>query len=362
MAARKDRTKGWIVDFVFQHADGRAERVRKRSPVQTRRGAEGYERQLRQEMLDPKPVGKEVPTLAAFVPEFIDNYVRVNNKRGTLITKEQRLKNHIVPFFGRMRLTDIRVREIERFKADQIERGLKPKTVNNNLAVLSRLLRCAEEWELLDSPPRVKALKSPKPEWRFLEEEEAARLVEAAAPGLARTMIVVALRAGLRIGELCALRWVDVDFKRRQLCVRQSYYRGRIDTPKSGRSRTIPMADEVVEALRGFRHLRPLVFSNPDGSYLTDNQVKSFVPRACRRAGLDACYWHVLRHSFASHLVIRGASLKAVQELLGHQSIDVTLRYAHLSPAAKNQAIDLLNGTILAPCDRPAHKGTKTGT
>jgi integrase len=82
------------------------------------------------------------------------------------------------------------------------------------------------------------------------------------------------------------------------------------------------------------------------GAYCSEQQCPT---RACRKAFLDTFGWHVLRHSFASHLVMRGAPLKAVQELLGHATIDMTMRYAHLSPAAKNEAIALLDGTNMAP-------------
>lgn len=83
---------------------------------------------------------------------------------------------------------------------------------------------------------------------------------------------------------------------------------------------------------------------------------------AKRRAFLDQFGWHVLRHTFASHLLMRGAPLKAVQELLGHATIDMTMRYAHLSPAAMNEAISLLDGTIVALDGGPLCKTAKGKT
>ena len=284
------------------------------------------------------------------------NYAAVNNKRSEQMAKRRMLDTHLIPYFGRMLLSEIRVRQIEAFKAAQQEGGmhgrkLKAKTINNNLAVLSRMLNCAVEWEYLESAPKVRWLKAQRVQMRFLEFEDADRLLQAAEPGLERTMMLVALRTGLRIGELLALRWDDVDLQRRQVHVRQSSMRGHIDTPKSGRSRIVPMTEEVERALRGYRHLRgPLVFCNPDGTHLTDNQTKRHLYRACRKAFLGPFGWHTLRHTFASHLAMRGAPIKAIQELLGHATIDMTMRYAHLSPAAKNQAIDLLErGTSVAP-------------
>lgn len=74
------------------------------------------------------------------------------------------------------------------------------------------------------------------------------------------------------------------------------------------------------------------------------NEVKHPLWRACRKAGLRQIGWHVLRHTFASHLVMRGAAMKVVQELLGHATIEMTMRYAHLSPDVPRQAVKLLDG------------------
>jgi site-specific recombinase XerD len=98
-------------------------------------------------------------------------------------------------------------------------------------------------------------------------------------------------------------------------------------------------------ALKDARHLRgPLVFCGADGHMLTKNEVKHPLWRAYRKAGLRQIGWHVLRHTYASHLTMRGAPLKVVQELLGHSTIRMTEKYAHLSPNVKTDAVKLLDG------------------
>src|SRR5439155_8104245 len=98
----------WFVDFVFEHPDGRHERVRKVSPVQTRRGAEQYERELRQALLDgSRKERKEAPRFAEFAQEFLDVYAATNNKASTLSAKKSAFKHHLLPAFGRMRLDEI---------------------------------------------------------------------------------------------------------------------------------------------------------------------------------------------------------------------------------------------------------------
>jgi integrase len=222
-------------------------------------------------------------------------------------------------------------------------RPLSPKTVNNHLVVLRKLFGVAHEWGVVEVIPRIKWLKVPEAKFDFLDFEEADRL-GAAADGEWGTMIGLAIRTGLRQGELLALRWEDVDLVRGMLTVARSVVRGVVGSPKNGKTRPIPLSPETVQLLKRHRHLRgDLVFSAADGRMLVKTECKHPLWRACRRAGLRRVGWHVLRHTFASHLVMRGAVIKAVQELLGHASIMTTMRYAHLSPDARRDAIALLD-------------------
>ncbi len=127
--------------------------------------------------------------------------------------------------------------------------------------------------------------------------------------------------------------------------VRRTLWNKQEVLPKGGRVREVPLGNDVIAALKAHRHLRgPYVFCNEKGERLTHSKVKRVIPRACVKAGLaKRLTTHDLRHSFASHLVMLGQSLKAIQELLGHTTIEMTMRYAHLSPDVKRDAVRLLD-------------------
>jgi integrase len=344
VAARRIGSR-WYADFRFQHADGRVERIRKRSPVASKAGAEEFERQLRTGLMTPSRITKEVPTFSAYAAEFMKTYVVANNKPSERSMKASILKHHLLPAFGEMRLDLIKMHPIEMFKASLLAKGLSRKRVNNILAVLGKMLRYAHEVELLDVVPRVKLLKVPPQEFDFLRFEELSRLLEAVKGDPERTaLLLMGSDAGLRQGEMVALEWGDVDLVAGTLTVRRSSWRGIVGTPKSGRDRKIPLTPRLRAALRAHRHLRAeLVFCHADGSPFTQSAIEAALRFACKRAGLRSIGSHVLRHTFASHLAMRGAAPKAIQELLGHGSLSMTLKYAHLAPSALREAIGLLD-------------------
>ncbi|MCC7537484.1 MAG: site-specific integrase [Deltaproteobacteria bacterium] len=364
MSVRKVRQKDrngrlmqfWIIDVLYRFPDGARERVRRVAQVQNRRGAEREEREIIHALASGTDRSRKedstkgntttaeatTPLFREFATRFLDTYATTNNKPSEVQSKETILRVHLTPAFGPRRLDEIGAEQIEVYKAAKLKRGLAPKTVNNQLTVLRRLFVLAVEWRKLEHVPAIKWLKVPDPEFDFLTFEEADRLI--AAPGDYSAMITVAARTGLRLGELLALRWDDVDLTAGRLVVRRAVSRGKIGTPKSGKSREVPLSAEALRALRSHRHLRgELVFCAKDGSMLAKGETKWPLWSACRKAGLRRIGWHVLRHTFASHLTMRGAPIKAVQELLGHSTIEMTMRYAHLSPDARRDAVLLLD-------------------
>ena len=129
-----------------------------------------------------------------------------------------------------------------------------------------------------------------------------------------------------------------------------------MSVPKGGRLRYVPLTARLTQALRDHRHLRgPRVVCRPDGSALSQWMVRDHVERAAQRGGLAIAGVHRLRHTFCSHLAMRGAPARAIQELAGHQELSTTQRYMHLSPATLETAIRLLE-----PHTGPAEAGHYT--
>jgi len=259
-------TERWFVDVDFELADGKRERVRKVSPVQV----------------------QEVPTFDGFKDRFL-TYSEVNNKPSTVYSKRYMLRLHLLPFFGQMKLERIGPAEIEAFKARKLAEGQSQKSINNMLTAVRKLLNLAVEWEVIPRAPKVRAFRFKNEfitEDQFLSFEEADRFVRAAAPEW-RPFIVTALKTGLRVGELLALRWEDLDLVAGQLVVRRTLWHKQEGPPKGGRNRKVPLSDEAIAVLRAHRHLKgPYVFCETDGTRLTHSRVKDVVPSTCRRAQL----------------------------------------------------------------------------
>ena len=205
------RVQQYFVDFRFSHPDGTIERFRKDSPVNTQRGAEQYERELRQALLngtysrskEEEPTEK-VPTLNDFVEDFL-TYSTNNNKPSAVYTKRHILRLHLQPFFGTMPLDAIGPEHVERYKQKKVQEGLAGKSVNDHLTVLRKLLNLAVEWQRIPHAPKVRALKLAEADFEFLTFEETERFLAAAQPEW-RTMLTLALKTGLRSGELLALK------------------------------------------------------------------------------------------------------------------------------------------------------------
>lgn len=330
----------WWVDFSF-----RRRRYRLPSPENSANGAKLYEGLLRQRLLKGENIlvsPEASPLFQDFADKWFVNYVKSNNKPSEYRNKESVFKVHLKPFFGRFALNQITAYKIEEFKALKTATDLAPKTINKMLSTLRTALNTAQEWSLVASVPKVKLLKVPPQKFDYLIPEEADYLL-ANTEELWHDMILLALKSGLRFGEIIALNWEDIDFPNKLLTVRHSIVRGIMGSPKSNKIRYIPLTDSLIEMLWSKPKNEDYIFTLGNNKPMKQIYCLKNLNRICRKLKIRKIGWHTFRHSFASHLANNGVSMKVIQELLGHADITTTMRYAHLSPITLRESIRTLD-------------------
>jgi integrase len=239
--------------------------------------------------------------------------------------------------FSSKTLQEITAQDVERLKA-KLKQEVAPATVNLHLALLKHVYTKAMEWGKAEKNPAkpVKFFRANNARVRYLTDEEEARLKRVFPPEHWEK-VVVAIHTGMRRGELFGLQWTSINFQTGVLTIPRS---------KHGEARHIPMNDRVVEILRSLpsRMKSQYIFSSETGK--SPLNANNFINRvwnpALKQAGLSDLHWHDLRHTFASRLVMAGVDLRTVQELMGHKTITMTLRYAHLSPTHQREAVQRL--------------------
>lgn len=209
---------------------------------------------------------------------------------------------------------------------------MAPATVNRHLATLSVACNIAvKEWGWIEHNPlaKVSKLKEPRGRVRFLSDDERERLLAACREEPGRDLydaVVLSLSTGARKMEIMSARWGQVDFSRATLTLEHT---------KNGERRVLPLASLALELMRERSKVRridtDLVFPNRNGTGPVELRY-AFI-RALERAGIEDFHWHDLRHSCASYLAMNGATLAEIAEVLGHKTLQMVKRYAHLSEA-----------------------------
>jgi site-specific recombinase XerD len=279
---------------------------------------------------------------------YLEDHSRVNKR--SYRDDCQRMRRFTDEFSNKA-LREITIQDVERLKA-KLARGVAPATVNRYLGVLKNLFTKAIEWGKTETNPvkAVKLFKENNQRIRFLSHDEEEALIRE-TPEEYRPLIKVALHTGLRRGEQFALNWNNVDFNTGIITITQT---------KSGEARRVPMNGLVAATLRKLpsRMRNEYVFTSKVGTPLNpQNFINRVFGPALRKAGIKDFRWHDLRHTFASRLVMDGVDLRTVQELLGHKTIAMTLRYSHLSPGHLQAGVEGLCKGI-----NRGQTGTATGT
>ena len=291
-------------------------------------------------------------TVGEFLQGWLADTARYQVSEGSYERYGRTLRNHLLPFFGRVKLRELNAAHVRAFKARKIDEGLDPNTVGVMQGVLSTALNQAVDDGLIPSNPASRVKKAVKREqvpMRSLSPEEASRLLRAATGTRDEALITVALRTGMRQGELAALRWEDVDLTgKSSITVRRSAdtrTKTRVSTTKTGKERKIHIGPRTVEVLKAHRARQleermaatswadpGLVFPNTKGKIRRRDSVMRSLRRFLEEAGLPVgVRFHDLRHTAGTLALRQGVPLHTVSRMLGHADPAMTLRrYAHV--------------------------------
>ena len=332
----------WYVDL---YIDGR----RKRKAIGSRKEAENAITAIKADVLrgEFKFKRESKVQFEAFAQDYL-NHCKTNKKKSW--QRDENSIQFLEVHFGGMLLSKITPLDIEDYKTKRIngEVKLKPKpgasrsrtdwrvqpaTINRELACLKHMFSLAKKWKMADENPvkEVQFFQERQIEMKILTREEIERLIDSASLQL-RPILIIALNTGMRKGEILRLRWNDIDFENQYISLWET---------KSNRPRKIPMSGLVSLTLAAKKKEQEFVFSNPrTGRPLSD--LQTCFKAACRKAAVGDLRFHDLRHTAATYMVTGGIDLVTVKEILGHATIQMTMRYAHPTPENKRHAVEVL--------------------
>jgi integrase len=292
-------------------------------------------------------------TLKELLEKYKENY---QNQSSYHTMKKFSLEN-IKAYFGEdTKLANIKYVELETYRNHLRQKATKHKTiragasVNREIACLRHLFSKAVEWEMMERNPfdKGKSLleKENNKRFRYLTEGEITTLLDNCVNDYTRDVVAATINTGMRKQEVLGLKWSQI---------RNGFI--YLSKTKTDESRQIPVNDDLTKLFKDIRKRNELkseyVFCDKQGKPF--NGIKRSFHAALTKAGIEDFRFHDLRHTFASHFVMRGGSIKELQELLGHKSLTMTMRYAHLSQEHKKKAVNLLNG-LTAPQNGDCHK------
>ena len=308
------------------------------------------------------------PLFKDYATQWLDTCEARGLKHSTYQAYKFIVEKHLKPGFGELALSEIDRKRVKDFALDRIKAEVAPRTVVHILCGLSAIFTSANEDGLVQHNPALKPGKFLKGVKRkdedvnplTLEEEQAfLEAVQTYAPQ-SFPFFFTLLRTGLRLGEAIALQPGDLDFRGRFIQIRRNWTRGRLTTPKSGKTRRVDMSlrladvlkehlvNQELEAVATGKGKPQWVFTNEEFAMADpDNMRNRVFYKVLEKAGLRRIRIHDLRHTFATRLIGNGESLAYVREQMGHSSIQVTVDiYHHYVQGSNKQAVDRLDAVL----------------
>jgi len=326
------RKEGKFYKVYFQYSNKKYKRSTKTTSKQI---AEDIRKKIENEIamglfrIENYSIHQQKP-LKEFFKEALD-YSKTNKAPRT-VQREELIYRNFLNYCNDVPLSNIKVKLIESYKAYlQVEKGFASSGINIELRHLSSAFSLAVKYGYLISNPfkQVNKVQTPKKKPKFLTLKQAEELLSLTKEKSIYQYIFIALNTGARISEVCNLKWKDVDLENHIIHIHG----------KGSKERTVPIPKQLFEFLKDRDKSEVFVVT---GSQNISNVTRNFRKYADRLKFYDITF-HNLRDTYASWLVQNGLNIKIIQELLGHDSIQTTLIYAHLAPDSKLKVIEIFN-------------------
>ncbi len=335
---KKPNSKYWYADFT----DASGRRVKRSTRTVERKEAEALLAKWKLEAHRQAMWGDEPPRL---YDDLMLRYLQGPSTEKRSPERDHYAAKKLTPFFQDKVLNELGAADIQAYIDRRRGEGVGPATVNKELNLLSSALNFGRrrlQWDI-PNPVQSMRLKEPEGRIRWIRREEADRLIAAAAPvrSYLPDFIVLGLNTGMRKGEMLDLTWDRVDLDQGMVYLTDQ-------DQKNGKHGGIPLNDDAMKALENRKEFRaeycpqsPWVFAKRNGDQVAE--IKKGFKTACVKAGIQDFTPHDMRHTCAAWLVQDGVDIRIVCELLRHSTIQVTMRYAHLSPKNVRDAVNRLS-------------------
>ncbi|NHN33501.1 site-specific integrase [Paenibacillus agricola] len=294
-------------------------------------------------------------TLAKFMAEFLENTIKNEVGKNTYMTQRGQVNNHIIPQLGHIKLQKLTPMDIQKFYSNLMGEGISPGTIQNIGNILGKTLRAAQEWgyvtkNVASVVKRPSYRPSASKPWN---QEEMDTFLDKTRNSRFHAAYVIALTTGMRIGEICALNWDDVDLKSGIIQVNKTVvYADKVlfikDSTKNGLSRNINIPNFVVGYLKKYKlEQKPnslnLVVPGVKNEIVYNSAFRKTFKGDIIAAGVPEIKPHDMRHAHATTLLQSGENIKVVQERLGHTNVTTTLStYSHVMPNMQKTLADNL--------------------
>ena len=284
------------------------------------------------------------------VGEYLDRWLDSTKgtvRESTWMRAEVDVRVHLKPRLGKTRLDRLDALQLQSLYREKLDSGLSPRTVQIIHATLHKALKQAVKWSLVprNVAQSVEVPRGRKKEINPLSGEQVRRLLKAVEGDKLEALYILAVTTGIRSGELLGLQWGDLDLEAGTLQVNRTVSNGRIEAPKTSKSRrSIKLTQTSLQALEEHPRRGEWVFSTRVGTPINGHNLhnRSWKP-LLKKAGLPDIRFHDLRHTCATLLLTKGVHPKIVQELLGHSSISITLdTYSHVLPNMQEKVVEAM--------------------